>query len=721
MGKGTDGNFGWSKGKVGWWARQYIEGYAHTDYLDVKVDCYIKSNCEISYNTCNGSVERTGSDYKYTGTAAHRYPNGGTHQTLLATHTFRIYRTYKYQKIYFESKVNLSGGLRGSSTAKDYWEVAAKPVPVPTITNATLSSGKYVDLSIRSNSSDIDRQRIWRTKNNSSETKVYEGKPITSFRDTISSPGVYKYRMVNFVKDAYSEWSSWTREFTVVAIPSAPTITNVERLGTDKTKISLRLNSSSTTALYIYRQKSGSSAETTVYSGAPVTTYTDTPGVGTFRYRAKNHNTSGNSEYSSWSQWVSTLKPPNAPTITAPVSSAVITATGPIKFQWRHNPVDGSSQTSAEVKIWGTKSSAVTHTVRGSADSLTIADLTSNQDVSFQVRTKGSHSDYSPWSAVRNFKYLAPISASIRPIEVVKKFPISISWVYEDGYGTQASAVVKIMQDGRILATKSVDNEDTAVFDKDSFSIKDSTRYAVSVAVRSTSGMTDETTSYFNTALSIPGTPTADISADNTSAAVSITPQATSGDVATESFTILRNGKIIFENLIDGTTVSDSTAPIDVPLEYEIRAISEAGTYASVTKTERLVSGGFAFINFEEGFEDMARLAMDLKLSEKVEIDKTMMVTPSRRFPVVIYGENETVTGSLSAKTWWLEDMSQDGQKAMCAQFEKLARYKGVCVLRLPHQETKFVILNVSINKGEAYNLAGISIDYQEVDGSGLD
>ncbi len=718
--KWTEGGWGWTNGSVGWWCSLRTITTIYTDRVEIEVSSWIKSNCRIDYNSINGAVSN-GHGWEYPNYIAYKHPSGGSHKAQVTSHTYSYPRKYSDYQAWVGARVVLGGDLSGDSQPGLHIDIPKKSVAAPTITSAQFSGGKYVDLALRINCPDADKLQIWRKKNNSEQTKIYDGSPIRSFRDTIATPGVYVYRAANWAQGADSPWTPWTREFTVVAIPSAPTITNVERLGTQQTRISLNLNSSSTTALYLYRQKSGQTSETLVYSSTPVTSFTDNPGTGTFRYRAKNHNSAGDSEYSPWSQWVSTIKPPNAPTITSPASSAVVSSQGPMVLQWRHNPGDGSVQTKAEIKVQGTKTPAKTYTVTGATNSYSLNGLPGNQDISFQVRTKGLHPDFSPWSAVRKFKYLAPITAAIKPVGVVKKFPIAISWTYEDGYGSQSSAFVQLKLNGITVAEQQKASEKNVVFNKDSFSIKDSSQYTIILTVRSTSGVTTQATSKFTTNLAVPGVPTAEVVANNKNANVSITPHSTAGDIPTQSFSILRNGKLIAEKLADGTTIADSTAPVDEPLEYEIKAVSDLGTSASFIAHTELKSNGFAFINFEEGFSDMAKLAMDLKLSEKVEIDKTMMVTPSRRFPVVIYGENETVTGSLSAKTWWLEDMSQEGQKAMCAQFEKLARYKGVCLLRLPHQEPKYVIVEVGISKGEAYNLAGISIDYLEVDGSGLD
>ncbi len=607
------------------------------------------------------------------------------------------------------------------SAWSSYIDVWTTKPPTPSVTNVVLETGGYARVSL-SYPSTIDRIVVQRDKQGSSYYReVYNGAATSSIRDSLPGAGTYKYRVKSTAGNLSSDWSSWSRTVTVVSVPSAPIITNVQRLSSTQTKVSLNINSSSATKMSIYRQKSGQTSETRVYYGSPTTAYTDTPGAGIFRYRAKNQNVSGESGYSSWSEYVSTIKPPNAPTLLEPSSSAVLKSTSPIKFKWRHNPADGSAQTEAELKVHGTKSPSQTIVINSSADNYTISGMPGNQDITFQVRTKGLHADFSPWSATRSFKYLAPISGAIKPIGTVKQFPIPVSWTYEDGYGTQANAQVRVYQHGDKLFERDYGSSHAIVIDKGAFSLKDAKTYTIYVNLRSTSGMTASIRTTFTTKLATPGKPTATITSDNESGSIHITPHATSGEVATESFTITRNGRVIAEGLSNNTSITDSTAPIDIPLEYEIKAISELGTSSSTAITTKLESGGFAFINFDEGFADMAKLAMDLRLSEKVEVDKTMMVTPSRKFPVVIYGDNESVRGSLSAKTWWLEDMSQDGKKAMCQQFEKLARYKGVCMLRLPHQETKFVIMEVGITKGEAYNLAGISINYQEVDSSGLD
>ncbi len=718
------GNYGWSSGGVGWRVKQRTIIYPQEKYIDVVVECYIDSNCRIDYNSLTGWVSMDGRPYEYAKSIAYSHPYGGSHAALITSHEYRVWRGYKQKIVNFQAKVQLPGELAGTSYSTDDIWVDPIPVSEPSISSVSLSSSRSVQLQLNIRSSDADVMVIERqnTGTNSS-TVVYQSSPTSQFSDNLPGAGTYRYRAKNMVDDISSEWSDWSRTVTAVAVPSSPIMRNVERVDSTKIKITLDVNSTNATSMSIFRQKSGSSSEVEVYKGNPVSTYTDTPGQGTYRYRAKNYTSAGGSGYSEYSSWVSMLKAPAAPTIIEPASSSIVTSDKPLIIKWRHNPEDGTAQTKAVIRIRGPKiQTQRIYNINGSKDSEDCKYVEPNQDLEVQVKTKGAHPDESPWSDVRRFKYLAPISASIKPIGSVRKFPIPVTWSYEDGYGHQSWIKLEIYKGPLLVYTGYLYNtQTTKTLYKGDFNLENNTEYTAKLEVYSSSGLHATSTRTFRTDLAAPGKPSAEINAYSTNGTVSIKPKATSGEILTDYFNIKRGGKTIASKVKNGYSVTDTTAPVDTVITYTIEAVGETGVATTSEYTTIINSNGFAFINYRDGFTDVAKLAMDLKLTEKVDSEKTMLVTPSRKLPVVVYGDTETITGSLSAKTWWLEDMSKEGQEAMCQQFEELARYKGICLLRLPHRENKYVVLNVTINKGDRFNLAGISIDYQEVDAYGLD
>lgn len=79
--------------------------------------------------------------------------------------------------------------------------------------------------------------------------------------------------------------------------PNPPSITSAGRDSSGGIVLAISVNSSTATQMQVQRQASGSDAWAQVYSGAPVSSYTEAPGAGSYRYRARNGNADG------WSAW----------------------------------------------------------------------------------------------------------------------------------------------------------------------------------------------------------------------------------------------------------------------------------------------------------------------------------------------------------------------------------------------------------------------------------
>ncbi len=717
-----DGGWGRHGNAGGWFCRSYVTYTVYDDYVDFLVDTYIRSDCRIDYNYVHAWVAKDNGGFEYKAIGPHKHPNGGIHESKITWHTYRVYREHRKQTVRFWSKVELYV-LAGTSSVYQDIEVPAKVVPTPSVSSVTVVEGRYADISINLNAPGVTYLVIEREDASGNKVRVYTSTtPVSQYRDTLPGAGSYKYRVYTGIQEAYSEWSSWSRTVTALSVPSGPRISHVERVNTTSTRLTIDVNSPATQTLEIQRQKSGQTGETRIYASSPVSSYTDNPGAGTFRYRARNKNVAGESAWSEWSSWIATLLAPNAPTITGPASSATVSSTSPISITWRHNPKDGTAQTSAQIKVVGSKSGERTITSNSSTQSYQLGGMTANQTISIQVRTKGTHASYSPWSELREFRYLAPINASIQPIGQVKNFPFTISWAYEDGFGEQQDAVLELRDPKRVkVYSKTVTSAKSVTLSKGDFAIKDNTAYSVELRVRSTSSLTATARTSFRTKLVVPGVPGVSLHEDAERGSVSIVAQATTGDVATHHFNIRRDSKLIASNLSSGVAVVDIAPPLDCDVTYSVEAVSDLGTARAATKSLQVRSRGFAFINFGKDYESVARMAMNLQVNERVELEKTVMVTPSRRLPVVMYGESEQVHGSLSANAWWLKDLSQEGHNAMLHRFEQLARHKGVCLLRLPHRAPKYVSVDVKTKLGGSYNLAGIDIEYIEVDNYGLD
>lgn len=153
------------------------------------------------------------------------------------------------------------------------------------------------------------------------------------------------------------------------------------------------------------------------------------------------------SAWSPASAGVVTICAPNAPSLLEPASGIVFDyGGGNITFGWAHNPKDGSAQTAAEVAYSVDGGATWTTQTVATAKTCTIAnDFALNDVVTWKVRTKGSHADFSPYSNTRIFAvYQQPTVLFEEPADgfTVENVPIHCKVGYSDASGGMANLTV---------------------------------------------------------------------------------------------------------------------------------------------------------------------------------------------------------------------------------------------------------------------------------------
>lgn len=128
----------------------------------------------------------------------------------------------------------------------------------------------------------------------------------------------------------------------------------------------------------------------------------------TWYFRVKAINSGGES---GWTEISSVLlgAPPGKPTTWSEISSAVSGST--VNLYWQHNSVDTSAQTAAQVEVTN-NGQTYTYNVNSAASyyALNTGSYTANSSLTWRVRTKGAHPDWSSWSTTRTIKiYERPV------------------------------------------------------------------------------------------------------------------------------------------------------------------------------------------------------------------------------------------------------------------------------------------------------------------------
>lgn len=258
-----------------------------------------------------------------------------------------------------------------------------------------------------------------RLNNGSWQTVATVAGSANSYTDkTTKANGKYDYRVA--VKNAAGQ-SGWSNTQTVYTTPAVPTGVSATRQGSG-----IRVDASGKpphATSYDVRDGStvvGSSVSLPWLHASPDPTVTH-------RYTVRAKRGSLTSAYSSASNTVQLLTPPNAPSNLSP-NGATRDSAASVTFSWRHNPVDSSGQTTYELRhrplggAWTTLSgtTAQTRTITLPAD-----------DYEWQVRTKGDHPDWSAWSSIARVDVIdEPGVAITHPDGLWQSSTVPVEWTF---------------------------------------------------------------------------------------------------------------------------------------------------------------------------------------------------------------------------------------------------------------------------------------------------
>lgn len=291
----------------------------------------------------------------------------------------------------------------------------------------------------------------------------------TSYTDSTTTAGhVYRYRIRYYNENAYGAYgySTW-----LVNTPPAPSAITAQAIQ-GSTNINVELENPATAADGIEWQISDDGGENWSASTRVAGTPTETPFVtpvtsfvaatslgGTVRLRVRNYVDDDVDYFSDWleSGDITTICPPAAPTLISP-SGVLDMADGSVTFTWRHNPLDGSSQTAAQLAYSTNGGSTWTTVTKSTEESHTITPIpwAAGTLVTWRVRTKGADANYGDWAQAVQFDvFTAPTLNITSPGATITGMPISLTATYSDMAGfTCQAATVSLTKDGRTLYTE---------------------------------------------------------------------------------------------------------------------------------------------------------------------------------------------------------------------------------------------------------------------------
>lgn len=273
------------------------------------------------------------------------------------------------------------------------------------------------------------------------------GGGTTSYRDSgTSGNNRYDYRVRAVNAAGASAWHRIGGTSDVSTTPAAPTGVTARKSGTSII-VSWTDQAANTmldrTFLVEDSPDGGAWVQVgTIGDSATSWTHTAVDPSKTHRYRvrariAENGNTL-TSAYSAASDTVQLQAPPKAPALVTPRDGDTGTAsTGSVEVSWTHNPVDTTAQEAYEVRyrIDGGTWQTITGATDSAADFVPVdLGLVGRVFVEWQVRTRGAHPDYGPWSPVSSFtRSSIPWVAVQAPTDgaTVDTSRVAVSWEYD--------------------------------------------------------------------------------------------------------------------------------------------------------------------------------------------------------------------------------------------------------------------------------------------------
>ncbi len=432
------------------------------------------------------------------------------------------------------------------------------------------------------------------------------GGSSTSYTDsTCSADHSYSYRVRAMNKAGYSGYST---SGTTYNTPSAPGKPSGHRTGDTSVELSIPNEARTATATEVQRSKDKATWQTIATTSGKATSYGDNPGGGTFYYRARNTRGSLVSAWSDASEAVVTICAPAAPTLLGPASGQVLKVSdASISFSWRHNPIDGSAQSAAQLQY---STDAKTWTTVQLADAQTVVVANSfalNATVYWRVRTKGVHSDYGPWSGNRAFYVRQPPQLAFQsPEPVVRNVPISVAIQYVDASGGLADMLLQVTdRSGSVLYERAMGTSASCSVAKEDWMPDDGGEYRLVATARSTSGL--QTVQRFDFAVSfeLPKRASLRVESDierGYAELKCLVDEAGEGQ-AVVGMTVWRiaNGEetLLGTDLVDGATIIDRYAPLNREYSYRVAAYALSGA-ARTTTHPGSIKTPYSFFYFDE-------------------------------------------------------------------------------------------------------------------------
>lgn len=598
-------------------------------YVHVEAKVYSRGRFDVY---ANGSVGSTNDDT--------RYWSGSLDQGAGASTVFISYDTW-YTRYYGQdrtvqawAKYNVTGGYgNGTSSASVSITIPARPYGTPHPPKglkAAYASDTRVDVTWEADYTDSQNAYPWsgvivaRSVDGGAYSDIATlGWDALNYADTSTSAGhSYAYQ----VRSYNPTGSATAQSETVYTTPTAPSRVTASATGATSVNVSASGQSAYVDGYEAQHRvgASGAWGDTKAQATLPVPMPSS---AGDNWYRVRAYKGTLYSAYTETQSAVTTIAQPLAPSVSAPT---VLPTGGSATVTWTPNHPDHSDLKASQVEVTKPDGTTSTVSVTGSAATTTISSLAKGT-YRFRVRTKGlwaeSNDGYGAWSdySVLNVYDLPSVSLSA-PSATVDKMPIQVAWSASDSTGITRQVVTIADSSGKAVLTRVVPVGTTsASITQDQFTPTNGASYTVTVAVTAGSSLSKSASATFRVSWAQPNAPVTTVTVDrNLFAVVRVTAGDTGSSVATTSISVERvnadgSSTYLGGGLLDGQSIIDYLAPLNVDYSYRVTAHAESGTSASVLVRARVESFGDEAYNFGTNASTCVRLGFDASVSEAVQ------------------------------------------------------------------------------------------------------
>lgn len=640
-----------------------------TVYVHVEAKVYTRWPFNVY---ANGSAGSTNDDTRYWSGSLDQ---GAGASTVYISYDIWYTRYYGQDRtVQAWAKYNVTGGYgNGTSNASVSLTIPARPYSTPRPPDnlsATYVSDTKQTITWEADYTDAKGAYPWvgivvaRSTDGGSYSDIATlGWDALNYSDTSTSAGhAYKYQ----VRSYNTAGSATAQSGTIYTTPTAPTKVTASAASATTVYVGASGQSAYVDG-YEAQHRVGSSGtwgDTATSATLPVTMPSE---AGDNWYRIRAYKGTLYSDYTVSASAITTIAQPLAPSVSVP---NVLATGSSVTVTWTPNHPDHSELAASQVEVTSPDGTTSTVSVTGTATTTTVDSLVKGT-YRFRVRTKGlwaeSNDGYGAWSdySVLSVYDLPTVKVS-SPSSTVDKMPISVAWTATDSTGVTRQVMTIADSTGKAVLTRTVPVGTTSVsITQDQFTPTNGASYTVTVTVTAGSSLSKSASVTFKVSWAQPNAPSAAVSVDQSLFAIlRVTDGDTSSSVATTSISVERvnvDGTSTFlgDGLLDGQSLIDYLAPLNVDYSYRVIAHAESGTATSVLVPAHVESFGDEAYNFGPNASSCVRLGFDASVSNAIqhggETFHFALGPDTPNLPTFYPDGNTDVTGNRSYVAWGQE------------------------------------------------------------------